>query len=53
MKTWQVKEDVITGGQLAYPCPLIVDGRLVFVYDYYRRQARSVGVDLPPAGAGK
>lgn len=53
MENWQVKEDVITGGQLAYPCPLIVDGRLVFAYDHNRRQARFVEVDLPPAGAGK
>jgi len=28
--SWYLKQDVITGGQLAYPCPLIVDAKLVF-----------------------
>ncbi|HRZ82192.1 MAG TPA: sialidase family protein [Candidatus Hydrogenedentes bacterium] len=51
METWSVKADVITGGQLAYPCPLIVDGRLVFAYDRDRRETRFVEVALPP-GAG-
>ena len=53
MQSWAVKEDVITGGQLAYPCPLIVDGRLVFSYDHNRREARFVEVDLPPVGGEK
>jgi len=48
METWPVKADVITGGQLAYPCPIILDGRLVFAYDHNRRQARFVEVSLPP-----
>ena len=48
MESWSVKADVITGGQLAYPCPIILDGRLVFAYDHNRRQARFVEVDLPP-----
>jgi hypothetical protein len=47
MESWYLKEDVIHGGQLAYPCPLIVDGRLVFVYDKNRRQSVFVEVDLP------
>lgn len=47
MESWYIKEDVITGGSLAYPCPLIVDGRLVFSYDRNRREARFVEVDLP------
>ncbi|GMW02401.1 MAG: hypothetical protein AMXMBFR84_35370 [Candidatus Hydrogenedentota bacterium] len=50
MATWSVKADVITGGSLAYPCPLVVDGQLVFSYDYNRRQARFVRVNLPPNG---
>ena len=49
METWYLREDVITGGQLAYPCALIVDNRLVFSYDRNRREARFVSVDLPPA----
>ena len=48
MQSWSVKADVITGGQLAYPCPLIVDGKLVFSYDWNRRQSRYVEVELPP-----
>jgi len=48
MRTWYVKEDMITGGSLAYPCPLIVDDRLVFSYDHNRRQSRFVEVELPP-----
>ena len=52
-ESWCVKEDVITGGQLAYPCPLIVDGRFVFSYDHKRRAARFVKVDLPVRAAGK
>ena len=49
MQSWCVKDDVITGGSLAYPCPLILDGRLVFSYDRNRREARFVEVELPPA----
>ncbi len=53
MESWSVRDDVITGGMLAYPCPLLVDGRLVFSYDHNRRQARFVEVDLPPVPAEK
>ncbi|MFA6243627.1 MAG: sialidase family protein [Candidatus Hydrogenedentales bacterium] len=49
MESWYVKEDVITGGQLAYPCPIILDGKLVFSYDRDRRESRFVEVQLPPA----
>jgi predicted neuraminidase len=49
MNSWYLKDDIITGGQLAYPCPLIVDGRLVFTYDRNRREARFVEVTLPVA----
>lgn len=49
MESWYLKEDVITGGQLAYPCALIVDNALVFSYDRNRREARFVEVELPPA----
>lgn len=48
MNSWYIKEDVITGGSLAYPCPILVDGRLVFSYDRNRREARFVEVSLPP-----
>lgn len=47
MESWSVKADVITGGQLAYPCPLIVNNKLVFSYDHNRREARFVDVELP------
>lgn len=47
MASWYIKEDVITGGSLAYPCPLIVEDKLVFTYDRNRREARFVEVDLP------
>ena len=53
MESWSVKENVITGGMLAYPCPLIVDGRLVFSSDHNRRQSRFVEVELPPVSAEK
>ena len=48
MASWYVKEDAISGGSPAYPCPLIVDGRLVFSYDRNRRETRFVEVQLPP-----
>ena len=48
METWYLKEDIITGGSLAYPCPLIVDDQLMFSYDHNRRQTRFVEVQLPP-----
>ena len=47
LESFCIKEDVITGGQLAYPCGIIVDDRLVFVYDHNRRQIRFVEVDIP------
>lgn len=49
MESWSIKADVIHGGQLAYPNAMILDGRLVFVYDRDRRQVRFVEVDVPPA----
>lgn len=49
MASWYVKEDVISDGSLAYPCPLIVNGELVFSYDRNRREARFVEVLLPPS----
>lgn len=48
MESWYIKEDILTGGNLAYPSTLILqDGRLVFVYDRNRREARFVEVILP------
>ncbi|MDX9971621.1 MAG: sialidase family protein [FCB group bacterium] len=48
MESWYIQEDVIRGGQLAYPYPLVVDGRLVFSYDRNRRESVFVEVTLPP-----
>lgn len=48
MKTWYIKQDIHKGGNSAYPHPLILkDGRIVFVYDYNRRQAKFVELILP------
>lgn len=49
MESWYLREDVISGGQLAYPCAIIVDNALVFTYDRDRREARFVTVKLPPS----
>ena len=46
LKTFPIREDVITGGQLAYPCGIVVDDKLVFIYDHDRRQIRYVEVDV-------
>ncbi|MFH1742302.1 MAG: sialidase family protein, partial [bacterium] len=46
-ETWSIKADVIHDGQLAYPNGMILDGRLVFVYDRDRRQVLFVEVDIP------
>ncbi len=51
METWYIKEDVITANkqaQLSYPCPIAVDGKLVFTYDRDRRETRFVEAALPP-----
>lgn len=47
LESWYLREDVITGGQLAYPCPILIGDGLVFAYDRNRREARFVEVDLP------
>ncbi len=47
LETWSIKADVIHDGWLAYPCGLILDGKLVFTYDRNRRQVRFVEVDIP------
>jgi predicted neuraminidase len=46
LQTWSVKENVITGGELAYPDAMIFDDKLVFTYDRDRREVRWVEVDL-------
>jgi hypothetical protein len=46
LQTWSMKENVITGGELAYPDAMILDGKLVFTYDRDRREVRWVEVDL-------
>ena len=47
MNTWQIKADLITGGQLAYPNAIIFRDKLVFVYDKNRREAKFVEVTIP------
>lgn len=48
METWEIKENIGTGGNFAYPQPLILDdGKLVFVYDFDRRKVKFVEVELP------
>jgi len=46
LESWSIKEDVITGGQLAYPSGMIYHDKLVFSYDHNRRQARFVEVNI-------
>ena len=48
MESWYIKENIATGGSLAYPHPMIRDdGKLVFVYDFDRRTVRYVEVEFP------
>jgi predicted neuraminidase len=48
LKSWYIKSDVLCGGKLAYPHAIVLkDGRVVFVYDFNRRQIRFVEVQLP------
>ena len=49
LATWSIQADILHGGWLAYPCGMILDGKLVFSYDRNRRQARFVEV----AGLGQ
>ncbi|WP_432799346.1 exo-alpha-sialidase [Poriferisphaera sp. WC338] len=50
LESWSIKQDIIFGGKLAYPHPIIIQsGKLVFAYDHNRRQVRFVTVELPPA----
>jgi len=50
MRSWSVKQDLVTGGQLAYPHAIVTRaGELVFVYDHNRRQVRFATVRLPAA----
>lgn len=46
MNGWAIKEDVITGGRLAYPNAIALDGKLVFAYDHNRREVRFVEVEF-------
>ena len=47
LKSWDFHEDIISGGELAYPNAIILnDGRLVFAYDRDRREIRFVEVML-------
>jgi hypothetical protein len=48
LKSWSLREDILTGGQLAYPNAIQVDTEtLLFVYDHDRRQVRFVQVHIP------
>jgi predicted neuraminidase len=51
MESWSIKQDILTGGSLAYPNAIILDGKLAFVYDRDRRQVRFVEVEIPPVEA--
>lgn len=46
MKTWYIKKNLIEGGQLAYPCGIIYNNKLIFVYDKNRREVEFVQVEL-------
>ena len=46
MKTWSVKKDLFSGGSLAYPCGIILDGKLAFAFDKNRRQIIFVKLDI-------
>ena len=50
MKTWEIKQDIATGGKLAYPNGIIYKGQLVFVYDKDRRQVKYIKLDVPQMG---
>lgn len=46
MQSWSVRKDLIVGGYLSYPSPLILhDGTLAFSFDRDRRKAEYVEVD--------
>jgi predicted neuraminidase len=48
MHTWSIKENIYQGGKLAYPNAIITkSGKLVFAYDFNRRQIRFVEVEIP------
>jgi hypothetical protein len=48
LQTWTIREDLLTGGQLAYPNAIQIDpNTLHFVYDHDRRQVRFVKVHIP------
>ncbi len=46
LESWAIQADVLHGGYLAYPNPIILDGKLVFTYDHNRRQVRFVEVEV-------
>jgi hypothetical protein len=49
LESWSIKADLLKGGWLAYPCGMILEGKLVFTYDRNRRQSQFVEVEIPPA----
>jgi predicted neuraminidase len=61
LASWRIKKDVIATSNnprpsgwnsgldhLAYPSAIVLDGKLVFVYDRNRRQVMFVEVEIPP-----
>ncbi|MBQ6830381.1 MAG: exo-alpha-sialidase [Clostridia bacterium] len=49
METWYLKEDLLFGGYLSYPCPILMkDGSIGFGYDKNRRGVEFVRVTIPP-----
>ena len=48
MKTWDIQQDVISGGYLCYPGPFVLrDGTIGFTYDRDRRFAEYVELEIP------
>jgi predicted neuraminidase len=46
LMSWSIRANVIQGGYLAYPNPVLIDGQLHFAYDHNRRQVRFAEVTI-------
>jgi len=48
MESWYIQQDLVHGGYLSYPCPIILsNGGVAFTYDKDRRSAEFVEVMIP------
>jgi len=48
MKSWYIQEDIILGGYVTHPCPLVLqDGTVAFSYDKNQRWAEYVEINIP------